>query len=179
MHPAIISQVAVQQAYQARLLSHQVAAQVQLQNRTHIAAILAGLSDRELCQLSDSLVLALGAQTTARQLLISGPQQQHILARRALVSMVDANLAAYRIADALANARYLKQPKVSGVWEIVGPVQAGTRHLCVAIKLVPKPGGGHQWWVRTSFPIGRKKLRQLLATGSLVELNVGGGLTSA
>jgi hypothetical protein len=93
MHPTIQSQVAIHAAYQTHLLSHQVAAQIQVHNRMRASAALLALADRYVCELSDVLVFALAVTTSSRAVKISARQQQHILERRALATQVDANLA--------------------------------------------------------------------------------------
>ena len=173
MHPAIHTQVAIRAAYQARALSHQVAAQLQLHNRARMSAALLALADRHVCELSEALVLAFAVTTASRSVTISARQQQHILERRAVASAPDANLAAHRIAEALRCPRYIKRPRKAGLFEVIGEVSQSGRHLLVAIKLVPSSKattGLDEWWVATAFPIGKRKLRQLVQTDQLTEL---------
>lgn len=173
MHPALHTQVVVRAAYQAHVLSHQIAAQTQLYNRMRASAALLALADRYLCELSEVLAVALAVTTVARSIKISARQQQHILERRAVAAKVDADLAAYRIADALSNARYFKRPSRVGRFEIIGEVPRTGRHLLVALKLVPSEGatsGEDEWWVVTAIPLGKRKLRQLINTNQLTVL---------
>ncbi len=176
MHPALLTQVAIRAAYQARVASHQIAAQVQLHNRARMSAALLALADRRVCDLSDALVLLFAVTTSSRSVTISVDQQRHILERRAVASTIDADLAAHRIAEALGCARYLKRPRKAGLFEVIGDVPGSDRHLLVALKLVPSSNaktGMDEWWIATAYPIGKSKLRQLVQTGQLTE--VGGG----
>ncbi len=173
MYPALLTQVAVRTAYQAHVLSHEIAAQTQLHNRMRASAALLALAERYLCELSEVLAISLGVTTVARAIKISARQQQHILERRGVAAKVDADLAAYRIADALSNARYLKRSTKARRFEIIGEVPETGRHLLVALKLVPSEGatsGEDEWWVVTAIPLGKRKLRQLTNSDQLTVL---------
>ncbi len=101
------------------------------------AAILE-LADRDLGQLSDALIEALGLQTVARRVLISAEQQRHAVNRRQIASKADADLVAVRLTEAVANVPYHLLPQRNPrIFEIVGYVPSADRCLLLPLKLVP------------------------------------------
>ena len=146
-----------------------IASQQQRLRRARTLLLL--LADRQVCTLADSIVLALGVETSARDLMISAERQGHILKRRQLVSNFDADLAARRIADALSSVRYVVQPqRRANIFEVVGYVNDADKHLLVALKFVAAAHSKRsqdEWWVQTAYPLGTKRRREMIANGHL------------
>ena len=157
-------------AHRQRLITHYIVTQGASRRGRDVAVLLA-LADRFVILLPDELVSALGLITPARQVKISAEQQRHIVARRQVVSQLDADLAAHRLSEAIAGARLQIIPqRRSDVFEIIGHVESTQRHLLVALKLVPasrSKGGDDEWWIQTAFPAGSKRLRRLRARGEV------------
>ena len=139
--------------------------------RRGMSPALLALADRLVAILSTSFLSALGVTTTATNVVISATQQHHILTRRRVSSQVDADVAVNRIGEAVEAANFLLIPHDrEDVFELIGHVATADRHLLVALKLVSgacSKSGRDEWWVRTAYPIGAKKLRQLSSKGRL------------
>jgi hypothetical protein len=163
----VVSQAAHRAAHVRRVISHQIAAQSQ-QRLRNTRTLLLLLADRFICDLHDGLIRELGIVTDARRVMLSAERLRHILQRRQVVSQIDADLAAHRISEALAGARFVRVPqRRPDVFELIGQVASADRHLLVALKLVrsSRTKTGHdEWWIQTSHPVGREKLRKLEAS---------------
>ncbi len=58
----------------------------------------------------------------------------------------------------------------------IGFVPSANRHVLVALKLVSADTPNRaptEWWIRTAYPYGRKRLKKKLASGSLQSLRKG------
>jgi hypothetical protein len=107
-------------------------------HRQRTQAILLHLEDRYLADLPEYVIKVFGVQTEARQVTISSSQQRHILQRRQVVSRIDADLCAYRLAEALQHLTHWVQPQRDArVYEVVAAAPSAGRHLLIALKLVP------------------------------------------
>lgn len=137
-------------------------------------ALLAGLRDRPVADLSEATLQRLGLAVMTRTVMISAERHGHIILRRQLAAQVDAEapaLSANRIADALRDLRYRRATRRSPtIWDVIGYVQGASRHLQVSIK-VPSVPSRDQMWVQTAFPVGHKTLRKLLRTGEFVAMD--------
>jgi ABC-type sulfate transport system substrate-binding protein len=79
-------------------------------HRQRAQAVLLHLAYRYLANLPEYVIKVFGVQTEARQVTISASQQRHILQRRQVVSRIDADLCAYRLAEALQHLTHWVQP---------------------------------------------------------------------
>jgi len=155
---------------------HHATAHAAVQSSAQIArnAALLELADRLVGYLSEQLVQSLGLQTTVRRVLISAQTQRHAIARRAISSKIDSELVAQRIAEAFANARYLLLPQqYPQVFRLVGHAKSADRWLVLPLKFIRSQQPGVQedeFWVRTAYPIGRKKKQKAQAKGLLRDL---------
>ena len=141
------------------------------------AAVLE-LADRFMGDISDDFATLLKLNSTARRVMMSAASQRHAIERRAISSSLDAELVAAHIAAALANVRYIVQPRRDErVYELVGDIPPTDRRLLVALKLVTgatSASGTDELWIRTAHPLGMKNLRRRLAKGTLKALHCGG-----
>jgi hypothetical protein len=132
------------------------------------------LADRDLGELPQVVILALGVNTTARRVWISAAQQRHAIARRQFVAQFDADLVAMRLADAVANACYLLLPQRNPrIFPIMGYVSSADKWLVLPLKLVMAANARTQadeWWVQTAFPFGKSNLKRALGHKLLQEL---------
>ena len=155
------------------MVSHQIAAASQQRQRTARAAYL-GIADIVVCILSDELVVQLGVSTSARSVILSRASQRHIVARRGIARSGDAQLAADRVHEALANLRFRPlPPRRAGTFELVGYVESAQRWLLVVMKLVPgdrAKTGVDEWWISTAYPFGQQTLRRSQSQGKLAPL---------
>lgn len=115
---------------------------VQLENWRRQQFLLL-LADRLVFTLSDAFTSKLGAATTARSVMISAERQRHILGRRAVVSELDADLAARRIHEALEDYKFLMPPKKPNIYKLIGFASSADRLILVALSscllLIRKP----------------------------------------
>ena len=128
------------------------------------------LADRFVFTLSDELVKRLGAITAARAVMISAERRRHILERRALVSQLDADVAAHRIHEALEDCGFLMPQRTQDIYEVIGCASSADRRILVALKLVPAARSAtkqDEWWVQTAHPFGEKRFRRYMASGKL------------
>jgi hypothetical protein len=135
-----------------------------------------GPAPRVVAVLADELVAGLGIATTARQVVMSPEQLQHVVEGRAPVGQ-DGDHAANRIHEALANPCYfVTARRHATVWEVIGFVPTASRYLLVALKSLRAASEGDEdtWWVQTAFPIGSKKLKRMLAKHELTTLGGAG-----
>jgi hypothetical protein len=99
-------------------------------------AALLELADRLLGELSNDIVSALGIETLARRVLVSA-NQRHAIARRQLATQFDADLMATRLAEALANPRFLITPQRDPrIFVVIGFAQSADKCIGLPLKLV-------------------------------------------
>jgi hypothetical protein len=140
-------------------------------HRQRAQAVLLHLADRYLADLPEYVIKVFGARTEARQVTISASQQRHILERRQVVSEIDADLCAYRLAEALQHlTHWIQSQRDPRVYEVIAKLPSAGRHLMIALKLVPGTDSRSrrdEWWIRTAHPFGAKRMRRMLATDAL------------
>jgi hypothetical protein len=163
MNPGLLGGgVAARWAYRAHARAAQAAISTVLQTRPRRP-----FADRDVCRLSDALAQSLGAETAARTVRCGANAEWHIHDHRSVASSFVADLVLERIADALAHPAFLALPVRPGRFAIIG----GTaRRVLVALELVSaaQPGSGSdEWWVRTAYPVGERRLQRLLKAGRL------------
>lgn len=145
-------------------------------NQRHIrnAALMFMLTDVHLGDISDELAAYFGVGTGARRVLISHRTQQHIIERRGISAQMDVDLVVHRLSEGLANMRYWLLPqKNPNVFELVSFVPSVKRYLVVVLKLVrdhASKSKKDEWWIKTAFPFGQKKVNKSLAAGRMKEL---------
>ncbi len=105
MYRTGMSQAVRHSAQIHRMVSHQIAAASQQRQRTAHAAYLA-IADIVVYMFSDDLVSQLGASTTARSVTLSRSCQRHIVERRGIAHVGDAQLAADRVHEAFSGLRF-------------------------------------------------------------------------
>lgn len=145
---------------------------VQLENWRRQQFLLV-LADRLVSTLSDALVSKLGVTTTARAVMISAERRRHIFEGRAVVSELDADLAAHKIHEALEDCRYLKAQRKPSIYELIGFSSSADRFILVALKLVPATHSKtreDEWWVQTAHPFRKTTLGRVKAKGQLRSL---------
>ena len=134
------------------------------------AAVLE-LADRLVGHLSEELAHFLGLNIPATQVLISAETQKHVIARRAVVSQIDSELVASRIAEAFANVRYWRLPQRDlRVFELLGHVSPANRLLLLALKHIPAESastGKDELWIRTAHPFGKERFTKEQKKGCL------------
>ena len=140
-------------------------------NRHQTRAVLLHLADRYVGDLSESLIKVFGVQTEVRQVMISESAQRHILERRLVVSKIDADHCASRLAEALQHLTHWGQPQPDRMeYIVIAKLPSTDRHLKIPLKFVPGAASRSrrdEWWICTAFPFGKRKMRQSLATGKL------------
>lgn len=170
--PMIVGFAAHRSALHHRIVSHQVASQA-LRMRAASRAAYIAVADIVVCILEDSLIERLGLGTDARAAVLSRTSQRHIMERRQLSSRGDAELAANRVHEALADLRFIEVPHGPSSCNVVGHVASAGRLLLIVLKAVPAArasSGSDELWISTAYPLGQKKARQWHAIGKLAPL---------
>lgn len=156
--------------------AYQQATQVALQSSAHVArnAATLELADRLVGHITEELFQCLGVETAVRRVLISAETQRHAIAQRKISNEIDSELVAQRIAEAFAKVHYLLMPQQQDqMFRLVGYAESASRWLVLPLKFISSQQSRSredEFWIRTAFPFGQKKMRRAQAKGLLLSL---------
>jgi hypothetical protein len=107
---------------------------------------------------------------------MSAAAQRHSIARRQIVSRLDADLVASRVAEAVSDIRYRVLPQRNpNVFEVLGHVASVDSWLLLPLKFVPAvkaASRSDEWWLRTCHPYGERRFSKATRQGLLVKIDI-------